>query len=431
MKVTFVYPNTADGHVSDVMEPLVFAVLARLTPPDVELSLVDDRKEGEVPYDEPTDLVAMTVETFAARRAYQIASAYRARGVKVVMGGYHPSFLPDEALQYADAVVVGDAEGVWERVLEDARHDRLERVYRQAETHSLANLTPDRRIFQGKGYTPIKPVQFSRGCRFVCEFCSIYAFYGKNVRHRPVNEVVAEIEALDSEMVLFVDDNLFLNVEKAEELFRALKPLKRRWGCQISLDVAKNGALLDLMRESGCVGALVGFESLDPRNLAQMRKKWNDPVRNYEKGIQAFRERGILIHGSFVMGYDHDTTEAFSRTLEFAIRSKFLLANFMPAYPMPGAHLYDRFKKDGRLLHDTWWLHPRYRQGKAMFRPTAMSPDDLEEGCAWARREFYGHRSIWRRALEPKANAQSPFHFGFFVGLNYLIRSHVRLGRDF
>ena len=172
MKVTFVRPNLFEERSSDAMHPLCFAILKSLTPSDVETKLYDERLEA-IAFDDPTDLVAMTVETYTARRSYQIASEFRRRGVPVVMGGYHPTFLPDEALQYADSVVTGDAEGVWQQVVEDARRGKLQPLYSRDGFAPLGGTQPDHRIFEGKRYAPISLVQYGRGCRFNCNFCSM------------------------------------------------------------------------------------------------------------------------------------------------------------------------------------------------------------------------------------------------------------------
>jgi hypothetical protein len=264
------------------MQPLCFAILKRLTPPDVETVLYDERLE-DIPTDEPTDLVAMTVETYTARRAYQLAGAYRRRGVRVVMGGYHPTFLPRECLAYADAVVQGDAEGVWEEVVEDARHGCLRPVYRREHFEPLGGVIPDRSIFSGKRYVPVTLVQYGRGCRFNCDFCSIRAFYGSSVRQRPVREVCDEIERSGARRVFFVDDNIFVDIEKANELFEARAPL------------------------------------------------------------------------------------------------------------------YDHLKRDGRLIHDPWWLDPRFRYGHATFHPRGMTADELTEGVYRSRTAFNTARSILYR----------------------------------
>ncbi|MBE7552467.1 MAG: B12-binding domain-containing radical SAM protein [Anaerolineales bacterium] len=424
MKITFIRPNLSDMRSGDAMEPLVFAILAGLTPPDVETVLYDERLEP-IPYDEPTDLAALTVETYNARRAYQLAAQFRRRGVPVVMGGYHPTFMPDEALQFADAVVSGDAEGLWEQVVQDAQAGRLRRVYRQSGYPPLAGLKPDRRIFRGKRYAPAALVQYGRGCRFACEFCSIHAFYGSNLRQRPVAEVVAEIEAAQRRHIFLVDDNIFVDVPKARELFRALIPLKIRWSCQVSIDVAQDDELLKLMEQSGCTTAVIGFESLDEHNLAQMKKKWNLRHGDYATSVQKFRDHGIMIYGSFVFGYDHDTVDSFERSVEFALRSNFYLANFNPLTPMPGAKLYERLRAEGQLVFDRWWLAPAYTYGQATFHPRGMTAEQLTEGCFWARQQFNAYGSILKRALDFKTNCRDPYRLGLYLASNVVSRREI------
>jgi radical SAM superfamily enzyme YgiQ (UPF0313 family) len=412
------------------MEPLVFAILADLTPPDVEVVLFDERVEP-IPYDEQTDLVAITVETFTARRAYQIAGHYRERGIPVVMGGYHPTFVPDEALQYANSVVIGDAEGMWEQIVQDARAKNLRQVYRQEGQPSLQDLKFDRSLFKGKRYTPLAPVQYSRGCRFACDFCSIHAFYGSNLRQRPVHEVVAEIESLGQKYILIVDDNIFVDVSKAEELFCALIPLKIKWSCQVTIDIAQNTQLMDLMEKSGCIAALIGFESINEQSLRQMKKRWNLKGSDYPTAIQKFQDHGIMLYGSFIFGYDHDTVDIFDRTVEFALRSKFGLVNFSTLTPTPGARLYDRLRTEGRLLYDRWWLDPRYRYGDATFHPKQMSVDQLTEGCLRARGAFYRYSSIFQRAFDLKANSRNLYNLGLFLLANLVSKRELsrKLGR--
>jgi radical SAM superfamily enzyme YgiQ (UPF0313 family) len=424
MKITFVRPNLYDLRSTDAMEPLCFAVLKRLTPTDVETVLHDERL-APIPFDEPTDLAALTVETYTARRAYQIAAEYRRRGVKVVMGGYHPTFLPDEALCHADAVVQGDAEGIWQQVVADARQSRLKRLYRQDEYPALGGITPDRSIFEGKRYAPIGLVQYGRGCKFNCDFCSISAFYGSNLRQRPVSEVVQEIEKLNRRHVFFVDDNIFVNVDKARELFEALIPLNIRWSCQVSIDVAKDPSLIKLMAKSGCVTALIGFESLDPDNLRQMRKGWNLKFGGYESAIKQFQDAGIMIYGTFVFGYDQDTPDAFEDAVEFAIRHKLWLANFNPLTPTPGAPLFTRLIRENRLIHDKWWLDPNYRYGEATYHPKGMTADELTSGCFRSRRAFNTTGSIVRRLFDLRTNLRSPYRAWIYLLSNLISRREI------
>jgi radical SAM superfamily enzyme YgiQ (UPF0313 family) len=429
MRITFLRPNLFEGRSSDAMQPLSMAILKSLTPPDIETRFYDERLE-DLPLDEPTDLVAMTVETYTARRAYQIASHYRQRGIPVVMGGYHPTFLPDEALQFADSVVIGDAEGIWPQVVEDAANGCLAPKYKQDDFPSLERVCPDRSIFEGKKYAPILLVQYGRGCRFNCNFCSIRAFYGSSLRQRPVDAVVDEIKRGKRKFVFLVDDNIFVDKPKAVELFEALIPLKIMWSCQVSIDIARDPELVRLMRRSGCINALIGFESLDKRNLTQMRKGWNVKYGDYESSIRVVQDAGIMIYGTFVFGYDHDGPDAFQSAVDFAIRNKFYLANFNPLTPTPGADLFNQLKSEGRLIYDRWWLDPEFRYGHATFHPRGMTADELTAGCYKARMQFNTYRSFFRRALAPKTNLRSPYRLGVFAVSNLISRREIKSKQD-
>ncbi|MBI1299396.1 radical SAM protein [bacterium] len=419
MKITFIRPNMMPVRGADAMEPLVFAILAGLTPPHVETVLYDDRIEP-IPVDEPTDLVAITVETYTARRAYEIADVYRRRGVPVVMGGYHATFLPEEVLDHADAVVVGDAEGIWPQVVRDAERGRLQRIYRQDGYPELAGYMPDRSIFRGKRYAPAALVQYGRGCRFACEFCSIHAFYGKNLRQRPVDEVVEEIRATGKKHIFLIDDNIFVDVPRAKELFEALIPLKIRWSCQVSIDVTRDAELMDLLRRSGCTTAVVGFESLNEDNLRHMKKHWNVKHQDYATSVRILQDHGVMIYGSFVFGYDGDSVESFQRTLDFTVQNKFYTANFNPLTPMPGAALYDRLATEERLLYERWWLDPRFRYGEAVFRPRGMTPNELTAGCHRIRKAFHSTGAILHRAAELRTNARDPYRLGLHLASNFV-----------
>jgi len=409
---------------SDALQPLVFSILKGLTPNDVETLFYDERLEP-IPFNEATDLVAMTVETFTARRSYQIADEFRKRGVPVVMGGYHATFLPDEALEHADAVVIGDAEGLWQKVVADARTNSLKTIYKQDVHPGLKQLNYNRSIFKGKRYRPATPVQYGRGCRFACDFCSIHAFYGKDLRQRDISEVVAEIKALNPHHVFLVDDNLFVDLDKARALFEALIPLKITWSCQVSIDITRHDDVLRLMRRSGCISALIGFESLNEDNLAQMKKKWNVKYGDYEIAINKLKNLGIMLYGTFVFGYDHDTPDSFRTTLDFALRHNFFLANFNPLMPTPGARLYDRLEKEGRLLYDKWWLAENYRYGDATFQPKNMTAKQLTDGCFMARKEFNYYNSIFRRAFSYRDNWFNPYRLGIFLASNVVARWEI------
>jgi radical SAM superfamily enzyme YgiQ (UPF0313 family) len=425
LKITLVRPSMHGRRTSDAMEPLAFAILRALTPADVEVVVYDERVES-IPLDAPTDLVAMTVETYTARRAFQLATAYRRRGVPVVMGGYHPTFLPEECSLFADAIAIGDAEGIWPAIVADARRGKLKSRYQQNTYPSLAGQPlADRSVFKGKKYAPVTLVQYGRGCRFNCDFCSIHAFYGSSLRQRPVRDVCDEIERGGHRYVFFVDDDLFVDVARAKELFEAVRTLGVHWFCQTSIDIARDRTLVKLMAKSGCSSALFGFESLRAENLRQMRKGWNMKWQDYETSIEVVRDAGIMIYGTFVHGYDSDTVQSFDDTVEFAIKHRFYLANFNPLTPTPRAPLYDRLAKEGRLIHERWWLDPRFRYGDATFHPRGMTADELTAGCWRARREFNSTGSIARRFLDPQGALRSPRHAVQYLLSNVISRRAI------
>lgn len=399
MNIILIRPNMGDYRSTDAMPPLAMGILAARSTGH-QIRFIDDKTES-IPENLEADLVALSVETFTARRAYQIADGFRQRGIPVVMGGYHPTFLPDEALKHADAVVSGDAEGAWESLLDDMSHGRLQRIYRGDNRTPLNDMRIDRSIFAGKRYAPIEVAQYGRGCRFVCEFCSIHEFYGSQVRVRPAEQFRAELESLDNRRLLFiVDDNLFSTRVDLDALLNVLMPLRRRWACQISIDAANDPVLLDRLAEAGCCYVLIGFESLEAENLRQMHKPWNRVSGEYRKVVRELHARGISVYGTFVFGYDHDNTDTIRRSLDFALEARLEIANFNPLTPTPGSGLYARLEAEGRLISPQWWLDPAYRYGDPIFAPRQISPTQLVEECFEAKRAFYAWSAIARRVFD-------------------------------
>ena len=423
MKLTLIRPNLGDYRSSDAMPPLAMGILAARAP-DCEVRFFDEKAEA-LPRDDSPDLAALSVETFTAHRAYAVADAYRARGVPVVMGGYHPTFLPEEALQHADAVVIGDAEGAWETLLDDFRQGRMQRAYSGGNERPLADYRLDRRIYRGKRYAPVELVQYGRGCRFACDFCSIHSFYGTKLRVRAADAVAAEIEKLPrGRLLFFVDDNLFGRKADLLALLDAVRPLERRWSCQISIDVARDESLLDRMAEAGCRFVLIGFESLNPASLKQMGKPWNKVAGPYRSVVRALHGRGIGIYGTFVFGYDADTVDTIERTVDFALESRLEIGNFNPLTPTPGSALYERLLGEKRLLSPKWWLDPEYRYGDAIFEPAGMTAEELADGVFRARERFYSWGSIGARILDAETPF-SPFHRGATTVANLISRREI------
>ncbi|HEV7919294.1 MAG TPA: radical SAM protein [Thermoanaerobaculia bacterium] len=434
MRLTLVHPSI--GHRLGEkyirtwqMEPLAPAALAGLTPKDVEVRFHDDRMEA-IPFDEPTDLVAISVETYTARRAYEIASEYRRRNVPVVMGGFHATLVPDEVAQYAESVVIGEAEGIWPEVIDDARHGTLKPIYRTAKRPALAGMFPDRSIFRGKRYLPLGLIEAGRGCHFKCDFCAIQAYFGSTQTRRPAEDVCDEIRRMKKPLYFFVDDNITSNLEQAKELYRRLAPLKIRWVSQASINVAYDEKLMGLLAASGCQGLLIGFESLNPENLRQMHKSFNTMGGGYEVALRNLRRHGIRLYVTFIVGYDGDSPAAVHDVVAFAERHKFYIVAFNHLTPFPGTPLYDRLQSEGRLLFDRWWLDPDYRYGMVPFTPRGMTADEVKEGCISARREFYSLQSIWRRSFD-RINGSNAYMWSNFFSINWMIRREVTQRRDY
>jgi radical SAM superfamily enzyme YgiQ (UPF0313 family) len=409
------------------MEPLPAATIAGLTPGNVVIRFYDDRMET-IPLDEPADLVAISVETYTAKRAYQIASEYRRRGVPVVMGGFHATLCPDEVSEYADAVVVGEAESTWPQVIEDARFGTLQRFYRATERPSLAGLNPNRSIFSGKRYLPLGLIEAGRGCHFKCEFCAVTKVFGATQTRRPTEEIIAEIRRVQRDfgrkLFFFVDDNITSNLEQAKEFFRALAPLNIRWVSQSSINAAHDEEFLALMHRSGCMGVLIGFESVDEKNLAAMNKRFNTMAGGFAKALANLRRHHIRVYGTFIFGYDGDTPETFDRTVAFAIEHGLYIAAFNHLTPFPATPLYDRLQREGRLRFERWWLDERYSYNTIPFTPRQVEPDQLQKLCVEARRKFYTWPSILKRSVMG-ANRSNAFMFRNFFLINALHRADV------
>lgn len=442
MRVTFIKPNIGRMEHSlyideGRMEPLQLGVIAGMTPPDVECKLYDDRLEG-IPYDEPTDLVAITVETYTARRSYEIAGEYRERGVKVIMGGFQPTLIREECLQYADSIYIGDAETLWREAVEDARAGKLKRIYEtEAGVPQHQGTMPRRDLFRGKGYLPITLMQFSRGCRFACDFCAIAVFFKRTNFVRRTREVLDEIEAQDRKFVFFVDDNFLSNHEAAKAFLRDLIPMRIRWVSQASVDMTNDPELMQLLVDSGCVGNVIGFESISPGSLREMKKGPNflggaarNPLKagwdKYQAQCDILRDHHLQTWAAFTLGHDHDTFASIKDTLDWAMYNKFCFSAFNILMPYPGTGLYERLEREDRHLYGgTWWLHPDYKFNHCAFRPRQMTPDELTEAAWYCRSRWNTVGSIWRRMWDFKTHLSCPARLGVYLGYNPLFAKEV------
>ena len=429
MKITFIMPSIGKkpGDLSYVktwqMEPLQIAILSALTPSDINREFYDDRLEN-INYETQTDLVAITVETYTARRSYEIAYQFRKKNVKVVMGGFHATLVPEEVRQYCDILFVGEAEGLWEKLIIDLKNNELKSEYINHSPLSLANIFPDRTIFSGKRYQKLGLIETGRGCTFNCDFCSIQKFYKRTYRYRPLEDVVTELKSLPYKYYFFVDDNIVANIVHAKKLFTALIPLKIKWFTQGSINMADDPELLDLMKRSGCLGVLIGFESLNDKTLSSMNKGIN-LKHDREKSILKIQAAGIKIYGSFVFGHENDQEKDFDKTFRFVLKHKFFIAAFNHLVPFPGTEMYERFKRNGSLINEKYWLDHNYCFGDVSYRPQNFSAETLSRLCFLYRKKFYSTASIFTRFFN-RTNFQHFSHPFFYLLISILSRRDAK-----
>jgi radical SAM superfamily enzyme YgiQ (UPF0313 family) len=375
--------------------PLVLPLLAGLTPPDVDVRLIDENVES-VDLNAPADWVALTCMTASAPRAYEIADAFRNRGIPVVMGGIHPSVMPEEAGEHADTVVIGEAEPTWPTVLEDLAAGRLKPRYAASDWADMTGMPlPRRDLLRADCYISVNGVQTARGCPHNCSFCSVTPVFGRRYRFRPIPEVIEEVRTLKG-WIGFVDDNLVGHPRRAKELFEALIPLKISWVGQADLSLAWNPEMLALAVRSGCQAMFIGLESLSPENLRATGKTPN--LRgDMGEAIDTIHRAGIEIIGSFVLGLDGDDLGVFRRTVEFAEKHKLMAAQFAVLTPYPGTAIREQLEREGRIEDSNW---ARYTMSNVVFRPKQMTAAQLAEGQAAVYKRFYSIPSILKRTLD-------------------------------
>jgi radical SAM superfamily enzyme YgiQ (UPF0313 family) len=419
------YRMTAAERRSIWFPKLSLPVIAGYTPSHWDIKLVDEAVQ-DIDFETPCDVVGLSVMTCYAPRAYEISEEFRKRGKLVILGGVHPTYCPEEALQHADAIVCGEAEELWPKVIADIETGHLKRIYRMDHFPNLANyqrprislLNPDAYMTRLCSFT-------TRGCHFDCEFCSVSPFNGKTTRRRPVPEVIEELtrakEWLRSDIidrmaqgslwhalttslriwvgleegsiVAFVDDLHNSHRAYCRELWEALKSLNIKWGCQSTLFLGDDPEMVKLAADSGCVSVFVGMESLSEDSLDETNKGFNQ-VRKFENQIKMFHDHGIMVNPGLVFGFDHDDESVFETAVDFLIRNKVELAYFNVLTPLPGTALFERYKQEGRLFDLDW---SKYDGKHVVFHPKRMTAEQLQEGFFWANHQMYSWSSIWHR----------------------------------
>lgn len=419
------YHLTASERRAVWFPKLSLPVIAAYTPRGWDVDLVDEAVE-DIDFDRPCDLVGLSVMTCYAPRAYEIATEFRKRGKPVVIGGVHPTYCPDEALRYCDAIVCGEAEDLWPQVVADFEAGAMKRIYKMESFPSIEDyISPRVELLSPDAYMTRQCSFTTRGCHFDCEFCSVSPFNGKTTRRRPVPEVVKELtqvkrwirselvermrrgsltQALmtglrirlgieDGTIFAFVDDLHNSHRAYCRELWEALKPLKIKWGCQSTLFLGDDEDMVKLAAESGCVSVFVGMESLDEESLEETNKSFNR-VQKFEDEIKMFHDHGIMVNPGIVFGFDHDDEAVFERAVEFLVKTRVELAYFNVLTPLPGTALYERYHRTGRIFDRDW---AKYDGKHVVFYPSRMTPEQLQEGFFWANHQFYSIPSIWHR----------------------------------
>ena len=348
----------------------------------------------ELDYEEDCDVVAISCLTSNAYRGYRIADAFREKGKIVVMGGIHPSLLPDEALEHADAVVIGEAEGVWEKILEDIECDKLQERYHEPNPDLDRYIPKDYSALAKKRKFNLVPLQTSRGCPYNCDFCCVTDIFGKKIKLIPVKHVVRDIQESKGRNFIFLDDNIIGHKTYARELFTALIPLKIRWVGQSSISFANDIELMKLAKQSGCKGLFIGLESVVESNIHQFKKLKS--LEDTKRSIKKILRMGIMIQASVIFGFDDDTPETFRQTIKFLRKNRISLASINALTPYPGTRVFERFKATGRLLHEKWEYYDHHT---VVFRPRNMTPLELQIGKIKAKTDFSKLFSIAVRVL--------------------------------
>ncbi len=368
--------------------------VAAETPGDIEIKIIDEQVD-DIPWEQEFDLVGITCMTALAERAYEISAGFRKRGIPVVLGGTHPTFCPEEAIDHADAIVVGDAEGIWKRVVEDARMCRVKGIYKNNTPLELKGLKhPPRELLKSNNYGTVQAAQATRGCSNGCDFCSVAAFHRQTMRFRPINEVYDEISSISERFFIFVDDNLTADRDYARELFRALIPLKKRWITQSTLAISEDEGFVKLMAEAGCIGLFVGLETFKSENLDSINKTCHR-VDQYRDAVRLLHSYGIGVEAGIVFGFDNDTTDVFKNTLATLDRLEVDVIQVSIFTPLPGTPRFAAMKD--RLTDHNW---SNYDFHNVVFRPAKMSAEDLKAGHDWVTNRFYSPLRILKRVLK-------------------------------
>lgn len=419
-KVLLIFPREKGIKFSnDTLYPfpiLGLTLLASLFPKTYEVRIINEAIE-EIDFNADVDLVGITGLTCVIQRAYAVADGFRKKGVKVVLGGVHPSLLPDEAKEHADALLIGEAEGVLEELLRDYEAGELKPIYINRGWPDLRRRPLPRRDLLGKHYSPLfKAIETTRGCPNRCEFCSVPTINGKRYRTRPLEDVDQELSCIikkKGEYLFLADDNVTAKEDYALGLFEIFKRHQVKWMGFATVQIAKHEDLLRKAQESGCISLFIGFESLLQENLDGVSKRFVNTT-DLSDLVRTVRGHRIGIHGSFIFGFDGDTPDVFKKTVQFVQQNNIELPTFSILTPFPGTPLRKRLEEEGRIFNNDW---SHYDMSHVVFKPKKMTVRELQEGYLWAQKYICAPRSILKRLLWGPRH-----HFFYFLMSNFVLR---------
>lgn len=361
-----------------------------------------DEYNQKIPYDQHFDLVAITVNTSNAAHCYRMSAEFRSRGAKVVFGGPHVTLLPDEALEYCDYLIIGEAEYIWPQFLtEFYLGESQQTVYKMDKVPDLLGIPIPRRDLIHNRFFTKGAVIASRGCPYHCSYCNLKQIYHDSFRTRPIPEVIDDIKQIKSRYFVFWDDNFFGDIKYAKALMKELKKLNKRWAAQVTLERCKDTELLKLAKEAGCIYFFVGIESFSDESLQSVNKRINN-VEKYQTLISSVHKHGISIQAGIIFGFDTDQRDVFRKTLEACNELGIDGVTVSILTPLPNTPVYEQYKKEGRLLTDDWSVYNG--KTRVAFQPKQMTPEELFEGYIWFRKEFYSWKSFIKRMRVSRVN---------------------------
>ena len=373
---------------------LTLEQLAAITPNQYDLEIIDGRYQ-QINYNWDGDIVGISSRTVAANNAYKIADEFRRRGKKVVLGGFHPSFLPMEAIQHADSVVVGEAEISWPQLLKDFEQGNMKRFY-YSDPVDPKIIPPAKRI-KRKHNLVSAPIQATRGCPYNCSFCPIYKVQGLKLRTRPIDNIIEEIKTIPSKYLFFVDNSLTIKPDFTKQLFRKMIGLNKKFSCYGNVNaLAKDEELLKIASEAGCEIWILGFESVSQETINDIGKPTNI-VKNYNTTIKKIHDYGMMIQGLFILGFDTDTPDVFDNTLNSIDNWELDKAGFAILTPFPGTSLFEKLEKENRIISKDW---SKYNLKNVVFQPKNMTPEELFNGTNRILNKFYTVPHLIKRSLQ-------------------------------